>query len=286
MTTYHILYNSKSGSRIAGIEACARLVKKRGTANLVDVQKLENHREFISKIPEEDIIVICGGDGTLNHYINGLRGFKYPNKVLYYPGGSGNDFYHDVREGIAPNLVNVTKYIKELPTAYINGEEYAFINGVGCGLDGYCCQLGEEKRKAKTEKVNYTAMAIKAILFDYNPAGVTVTVDGVEHRFENVWLSPLMQGRYFGGGMKAAPAQKRNSGELSVVIVHGLGKLRLLTILPSAFTGEHVKHEKYVSVFTGKEIKISYDVPKTVQIDGEVLPLATDITARVYSDEE
>ena len=286
MTTYHILYNSKSGSRIAGIEACARLVKKRGTANLVDVQKLENHREFISKIPAEDIIVICGGDGTLNHYINGLRGFKYPHKVFYYPGGSGNDFYHDVREGIAPNLVNITKYIKELPTAYINGEEYAFINGVGCGLDGYCCQLGEEKRKAKTEKVNYTAMAIKAILFDYNPAGVTVTVDGVEHRFENVWLSPLMQGRYFGGGMKAAPAQKRNSGELSVVIVHGLGKLRLLTILPSAFTGEHIKHEKYVSVFTGKEIKISYDVPKTVQIDGEVLPLATDITARVYSDEE
>ena len=249
MTTYHILYNSKSGSRIAGIEACARLVKKRGTANLVDVQKLENHREFISKIPEEDIIVICGGDGTLNHYINGLRGFKYPNKVLYYPGGSGNDFYHDVREGIAPNLVNVTKYIKELPTAYINGEEYAFINGVGCGLDGYCCQLGEEKRKAKTEKVNYTAMAIKAILFDYNPAGVTVTVDGVEHHFENVWLSPLMQGRYFGGGMKAAPAQKRDSGKLSLVVVHGATKLRLLTILPSVFTGEHIKHEKYVSVF-------------------------------------
>lgn len=284
MATYHILYNSKSGSRIAGIEACARLVKKRGTANLVDVQKLENHREFISKIPEEDIIVICGGDGTLNHYINGLRGFKYPNKVLYYPGGSGNDFYHDVREGIAPNLVNVTKYIKELPTAYINGEEYAFINGVGCGLDGYCCQLGEEKRKAKTEKVNYIAMAIKAILFDYSPVGVTVTIDGVEHRFENVWLSPLMHGRYFGGGMKAAPDQKRDSGELTVVVVHGAGKLRLLTILPSVFTGDHIKHEKYVSVFTGKEIKISYDVPKPVQIDGEVFPLATDITAKVYSE--
>ena len=285
MITYHILYNSKSGSRIAGIEACARLVKKRGTANLVDVQKLNNHREFIEKISEDDIIVICGGDGTLNHYINGLRGYKYSNKVLYYPGGSGNDFYHDVREGIAPNLVDVTKYIKELPTAYINGEEYAFINGVGCGLDGYCCQLGDEKRKAKTEKVNYTAMAIKAILFDYNPVGVTVTVDGVEHRFENVWLSPLMQGRYFGGGMKAAPNQSRDSGDLSVVIVHNLSKLRLLTILPSAFTGEHIKHEKYVSVFTGKEIKISYDVPKPVQIDGEVLPLATDITAKVYSEE-
>ncbi len=285
MATYHILYNSKSGSRIAGIEACAKLVKKRGTANLVDVQKLENHREFISKIPAEDIIVICGGDGTLNHYINGLRGFKYPNKVFYYPGGSGNDFYHDVREGRAPNLINVTRFIKELPTAYVNGEEHAFINGVGCGLDGYCCQLGDEKRKAKTEKVNYTAMAIKAILFEYNPVGVTVTVDGVEHRFENVWLSPLMLGRYFGGGMKAAPAQKRDSGELSVVVVHGAGKLRLLTILPSVFTGDHIKYEKYVSVFTGKEIKISYDVPKPVQIDGEVFSLATDITAKVYSEE-
>ena len=286
MTTYHILYNSKSGSRVAGIEACARQVKKRGTANLVDVQRLENHREFIDKIPEEDVIVICGGDGTLNHYINGLRGYKYKHRVLYYPGGSGNDFYHDVREGIAPNLVDVTRFIKELPTAYINGEEYAFINGVGCGLDGYCCHVGEEKRKAKTEKVNYTAIAIKAVLFDYKTTGVTVTVDGVEHRFENVWLSPLMQGRYFGGGMKATPNQRRDSGELSVLVFHSASKFRLLSIFPSIFTGEHIKHEKYCSIFTGKEIKISYDIPRPVQVDGEILPLATDIIARAYSEEE
>ena len=184
----------------------------------------------------------------------------------------------------ADGAENAAAVICPVPGIYINGEEYAFINGVGCGLDGYCCQLGEEKRKAKTEKVNYTAMAIKAILFSYNPVGVTLTVDGVEHRFENVWLSPLMQGRYFGGGMKAAPNQKRDSGELTVVVVHGASKLRLLTILPSVFTGEHIKYEKYVSVFTGKEIKISYDVPKPVQIDGEIIPLATDITAKVYSN--
>ena len=134
--------------------------------------------------------------------------------------------------------------------------------------------------------MSVSIFASTAVAGSINVAGqTTVTVDGVEHRFENVWLSPLMLGRYCGGGMKAAPAQKRDSGELSVVVVHGAGKLRLLTILPSVFTGDHIKYEKYVSVFTGKEIKISYDVPKPVQIDGEVFSLATDITAKVYSEE-
>lgn len=82
------------------------------------------------------------------------------------------------------------------------------------------------------------------------------------------------------------PEQKRNSGELSVMVFHNTGKLRLLTIFPSLFKGEHVKHTKYVSVFSGKEISVKYDVPKSAQIDGETVLDVSECTVKAYSEEK
>ena len=234
---------------------------------------------------EELRFYACGGDGTLNHYINGLRGVDYPNQVLYYPGGSGNDFYHCVCQNEEPHLVEVTHLVKNLPTAIIKGKEYSFINGVGYGIDGYCCEVADKQREKGKTEINYTAIAILGVLFFYKPTGVTVTVDGVEHRFENAWLAPMMNGRYFGGGMMPTPEQVRNSGELSVMVFHKAGKLRLLTIFPSLFKGEHVKHTKYVSVFKGKEITVKYDEPRPLQVDGETIVDVPECTVKAYGVE-
>lgn len=42
------------------------------------------------------IHILCGGDGTLNRFINDLGGVKLSCEILYFPGGSGNDFAHDI----------------------------------------------------------------------------------------------------------------------------------------------------------------------------------------------
>ena len=285
MNTYHILYNHAAGSYEEALATCKTEVEKLGRVEMVDVQELDSHKAFVSALPEDDVIVICGGDGTLNHYANELHGVEYGNKVLYYPGGSGNDFFRCVTGDVIPKLIDVTKWLKNLPTAYINGKEYSFVNGVGFGIDGYCCQVGDEmKAKGKT-KINYAMIAIIGVLFKYKAAGVTVTVDGVEHRFENAWLAPMMNGRFYGGGMMPTPDQVRNSGELSVMIFDCKSKIRLLTIFPSLFKGEHIKHEKYVSVFSGKEITVKYDEPKPLQVDGETILGVTECTSKAFVKE-
>ncbi len=281
MTTYHILFNNSAGGHEDGKNNCVAMVEKLGKVNLVDVEKLSSHKEFLASISPEDVVVICGGDGTLNHYVNGLRGVEYPNKVMYYPGGSGNDFYHCVSTKQESDLVEVTEYLKNLPTAYIKGKEYAFLNGIGYGIDGYCCEAGDELR-AKNKKVDYTMIAIVGVLYKYKPTGVTVVVDGVEHRFEKAWLAPVMNGRYYGGGMIPTPDQKRNSGELSVLIAHDLSRLRILTVFSSLFKGEHVKYEKYFTVLKGKEITVKYDVPKPLQVDGETILDVSECTVKAF----
>ena len=73
--------------------------------------------------------------------------------------------------------------------------------------------------------------------------------------------------------MMPTPKQNRKhpEGELSLMLMHGSGKLKTLLIFPSLFKGEHVKHEQIVSIHTGKEIHVSFDSPTALQIDGETV---------------
>ena len=74
----------------------------------------------------------------------------------------------------------------------VNGKQYRFLNGIGYGIDGYCCQVGDEQREKSTKPVNYTAIAIKGLLFHYKPTNAVVTVDGETHNYRKVWLAPTM----------------------------------------------------------------------------------------------
>lgn len=63
--------------------------------NYIDITKTDL-REFIRTAPEDDKIVIAGGDGTLHFIINKFGG-NLPDRPLYYfPTGCGNDFKTDI----------------------------------------------------------------------------------------------------------------------------------------------------------------------------------------------
>lgn len=92
-----------------------------------------------------------------------------------------------------------------------------------------------------------------------------------------------MFGRYYGGGMMAAPDQKRWDKEkhLSLVVFHGAGRLHTLCMFPGIFKGRHINRKKYVTVRTGKRITVEFDRPTPLQIDGETVLNVTSYTASV-----
>ena len=219
-------------------------------------------------------VYACGGDGTLNRFLNDTEDIRPDCDIYYYPSGSGNDFARDIgaERGATPVLIN--RYIERLPKICVNGKEHRFINGIGYGIDGYCCEKGDELRGKGNGEVNDTAIAIKGLLFHYKPTGATITVDSVEHRFEKVWLAPTMIGRYYGGGMMPTPEQDRLNGDgaVSVMVYYGSGKLKSLAVFPSIFKGEHIKHSEMVAVLSGRNITVCFDEPRPLQIDGETVP--------------
>ena len=282
---YYVLYNPFAGNNTSEAETkTISSVLSDHELVFIDMTKLDNYESFFSSVEEDAEIVISGGDGTLNRFINETANINYSNNINYYATGSGNDFLRDIEKNKG-EVVNINEYIRNLPIIDVNGKSYRVLNGVGYGIDGYCCEKGDEYRKIPGKKINYTAIAIKGLLFHYKPKNAVITVDGVRHEFKKVWLAPTMNGRFYGGGMLPTPNQTRDQGEtnISTLVYHNCGKLKALIIFPSIFKGEHIKHEKCCNVLTGKEIKVEFDKPTPLQIDGETILGVTEYTMKINS---
>ena len=271
MPTYHILYNPLAGNGTGHIKAeSLKEVFTEGEHSFHDITKLDINK-FISETADDDKIVISGGDGTLSRFVNTIYDNLPEKEIYYHAAGSGNDFANDI--ALKKNEVCLLNpYLKRLPVTYVKGEKYRFINGVGYGIDGYCCDEGE-KLRAKGKGINYTVIAIKGVLFFYKTTNATITVDGVSKTYKNVWMIPTMFGRYYGGGMMACPLQSRanEDGSVSVMAVHSKSRLKLLAVLPRIFGGTHIKVKSIVETITGHEVTVSFDRPTALQIDGETI---------------
>ena len=276
-----ILYNPLAGNGAAKEAAEGLAAASTAEAVLFPVTEITDYATFLAQITPEDTLTVCGGDGTLNRFVNDTAELDIPCEVFYLAAGSGNDFLRDLDKTPDGTPVCITKYIKDLPVTEVKGKAYRFLNNVGYGIDGYCCEVGDELKATSVKAVNYTSIAIKGLLFHYKPKNAVITVDGKEYRFKKVWLAPTMKGRFYGGGMMATPAQDRlaEDGKLSVLVFHGSGRLHTLMVFPSIFKGEHIKHEKIVTVLSGYDVKVSYDAPAAVQIDGETILDVTEYTA-------
>ncbi len=273
MSRSYLFWNSRSGKRSRdGLEALKAKLND-DELDAVDVIGFAGYREYLSGIQSDDRIYLIGGDGTLNRFANETDGMNLTNDIYYYPAGTGNDFLKDLGKTADDCPIRINQYLENLPVVEVNGKKYRFLNGIGYGIDGYCCEVGDRMKAENRENINYTSIAIKGLLFHYHPTSCTITVDGKKYEYKKVWLCPTMNGRYYGGGMMAAPGQDRlnKDGTLSAMLFYGKGRLSTLMAFPSIFKGEHVNHHDMVAIHTGKDITVEFDSPTSLQIDGETI---------------
>ncbi len=239
-----------------------------------DVIATEDLMEIIDALSPEDKIVVCGGDGTLNNFINRVRLSDIGQDLYHYPAGSGNDFCNDIDFARTSKIYRINDYLKCLPVMRVRGKDRLFINGIGFGLDGYCCAEGNRLR-AETPgmKVAYASIAVKAIMYAYKKVNATVVVDGVRMEFTDVWMASAMNGRFFGRRMMIAPNQDRmnDDGLLSVIIVHSKFRIPLIAAFASIYKGKHLKYKNLVSEVKGSDIIVEFDKPTALQIDGDTI---------------
>lgn len=270
----YILYNPLAGG--GKCKATAQELNRQiqpGAARMLDITQL-NVAAFLQQLPASETILLTGGDGTIHHFVNRLNGCVPRQQIYYYPSGSGNDLMNDVRDEAVKGFVLLNPCLSRLPVVQVKGQKRFFINGIGFGIDGYCCQEGDRLRAMGKTKINYASIAVRGLLGRFRPRSAAVTVDGLTETWRHVWLVPTMNGRYYGGGMNVAPHQNRHNqdGSLSTVVLHCRSRLKTLMVFPGIFKGAHIRHKEMVSVLTGHDITVRFDQPTPLQIDGETIP--------------
>lgn len=267
----YVLFNPLANNGRGREDAEKAMLRKKGNKVLQDVREIKDFNLFFQQLEAEDEVIVSGGDGTLQHFINDIPSKAMEHKLYYYPSGSGNDFCNDIEFEKNGEFLLLNSYIEDLPITKFNGIERKFLNNMAMGIDGYVCQKADEHRAHSKRKVNYTSIAAKALLYGYKPCKAKVWVDGELHEYEHVWMIPTMKGRYYGGGMMITPMQDRHDEErkVTVCIVHQKNRFQLLKIFPKIFTGEHVDYSDSVSFFKGSHVKVEFEHPVPVQVDGE-----------------
>lgn len=263
-----ILYNplSRSGKSNKIAFKLHKKLNKKGVHNrvisLLEIQDLEL---FLKEYDDINRFIIVGGDGTLNVLSNNIKGLQIKPDIYLYVSGTGNDFARSI--GVKKGLVDIKKYLYNLPVATFNDEENHFLNGIGLGLDGLVVYKVNNSRHKNT-KFNYFRHAFEAFR-EHKKAAVEVTIDGVVHNINDSWFVSIMNSAYFGGGMKIAPKQKREQNQLSVVIVRKIPKFLLIFIFPIIYLGLHTFLKRYVKIIKANEVEINFKVPQMMQMDGE-----------------
>lgn len=95
-----VLYNPLAGNG-RGAEESRRLdtVWPDKELDYVDLTTIEDVQAYLDALPAGVSVILAGGDGTVNRFINALEGRDPGRDVYYFATGSGNDFLHDLLDG-------------------------------------------------------------------------------------------------------------------------------------------------------------------------------------------
>lgn len=90
METCCILYNPKAGNG-RGLNEARRLdsIWSGKSLDYIDVTAIADIRAYLDSLPAETTVVLAGGDGTLNHFINDMGGEAPARDIYYFAAGSG-----------------------------------------------------------------------------------------------------------------------------------------------------------------------------------------------------
>ena len=230
---------------------------------------------------ENDALIIAvGGDGTIHEVINGAAEYKNA-RISYIAAGSGNDFSRGYK--IDKNAIKALKNLcrNSQKSAFIDLGFYQtdkkgyFVNSLGMGLDAAVTKaVNESKFKYYFNKIGAGKLVYLYFFFikwlTYKPVTVSLSVDGHESYYQNVWIVTITNQPYFGGGIKISPNSKPDDGLFHIIIVHNISKLKLILMFVTVLWGGHLKI-KGVQEVQGKQIELSSEQPALIHADGDYI---------------
>ena len=227
---------------------------------------------------DEGLLIVAGGDGTINDVINGLGKAGFPKGVTLgiLPAGTGNDLAATLcvpEDADAAEDVLREGRVRTLDCARVCstgiGERF-FINVATGGLGAEISDANEGELKERWGKLSYLRASLEAAN-DFDVRELDLYLDGElrKVRAVNVVVGNC---RYAGGGWLAAPRANPEDGLLDVVIIEKLGIADLMQLTPASMLKNDYLDKEGVFFARAKEIRVETQPPGLdFTADGEVI---------------
>jgi diacylglycerol kinase (ATP) len=221
------------------------------------------------------LLVVVGGDGTVNEVVNGLAGTDAEIAVL--PCGTGQDFgrTHGVPgrfdDAVRVALGGATRTIDLGRVELESGASRFFANVGSAGMSGAVARRANAMTKVLGGRATFFYALTREFLAWQNTR-VTVDLDGAVRREGAMHDVIVANGRYHGGGMKLAPDARQDDGAFDVVLIGDVSKLDFLTTAPKLYSGRYLSHRK-VELLRSSTVAIDAGEPLPLEVDGE--PIGT-----------
>ena len=281
----HMIVNPKSGK---GLKVFNQLQKNLTIPYKSYFTKYPKHAtELAEEIKQTDpdaLVIVVGGDGTINEVINGAVNSNLTIGVV--GSGSGNDYARYFY--CFKNAQDIERFVLERTTdrpdvgqVHFNDEQKYFINNSGVGFDALICErVRTSKLKRVLNRIGLGKLSyvyyVLIDLFRFQPFEIEVETAHGKKKYQDVWFVAASNQPYFGGGMKISPHSDAGDGVLEFTIIHRLKRLHFLIIFWKVFKGNHLKYTDYVEQIPGASFQGSIEKKLFGHVDGEVFTVSPE----------
>jgi YegS/Rv2252/BmrU family lipid kinase len=229
-------------------------------------RSLDHARELAKQAAAAGATAVAfGGDGLVGAVAGALAGSDGVLGIL--PGGRGNDFVRMLGIPATPVAacdVLHTGEVRKLDLGEVNALPYVGI--ASCGFDSVANRIANDTRVVRGKLV-YVYGLLRA-LAGWKPATFTIELDGCEARIVTGYSVAAANSRFYGAGMMLAPDASLQDGQLDVVTIGAVPRLRFLLRAPQVLRGTHVRLPN-VEVARCSQVTISASRPFTMYADGD-----------------
>lgn len=210
-----------------------------------------------------EVVVACGGDGTVSEVANGLVGTATALGVM--PIGTMNVFSKEL--DIPADLdsawqVIASGVVREIDLPEANGAH--FIQLAGVGLDAQVVKETTWESKKRLGPLSYIISA--AQIASRVPPTLRVDTGGAVHEGSFVLIG---NGRYYGSKLVLFPNARPDDGKLDVLVFKNLGYLDIARYVGGVLIGHHTDLAD-VDYFQTSEMEVTSAAPVPVELDGEL----------------
>ncbi len=276
------IVNPASGTGYAGKEGFERIITENLSSKLFDYKisytiSAQDAVELSKSAAEEgfDIIAAVGGDGTANRVVKGM--FGSASVFAFVPVGSGNGLarYLNIPLDPAKSIALINKLnVREIDTVSMNDELFVSIAGVG--FDALVA-----KKFAKAEYrgfFSYFHIAMQSYP-GYRPRKYRMVIDGVPLKRKALFVS-FANSNQFGYNTIIAPDASINDGLVDVCIFRKAPVFSAPYVLGLLWRHK-IDHSAYLEIYKAKEVQVTRNKNRHVNLDGEPVKVGKDITIKV-----